>query len=239
MDAEGLIRPGALVSRRSLSGIPRRGRERDLTGFLAIRPMPLPCSKTPAEPAGPRLLRPCRHRPRSTHTEGLNGYIISRLTQGFIIRCLRFTSGVTASHARLASGWRAAPLPGGGRTLWIASKGFRLRFHSPFQDFSCRKGRLCQAPVRRASGRAGLSVALYPPRRHCQQPADLLRQLRRHLPVEGLSRRKSRPPEGHDTRHRRVHPQILNPRPAERLPPHPPLRPVRQRHARRQHRPGA
>jgi len=33
-----------------------RGRERDLTGFLAIHPMPLPCSETPAEPAGPRLL---------------------------------------------------------------------------------------------------------------------------------------------------------------------------------------
>jgi hypothetical protein len=32
-----------------------RGRERDITGFLAIRPMPLPCSKTPADPAGPRL----------------------------------------------------------------------------------------------------------------------------------------------------------------------------------------
>ena len=29
-------------------------------------------------------------------------------------------------RARLTSGWRAAPLPGGGRTLWIASKGFRL-----------------------------------------------------------------------------------------------------------------
>ena len=53
-------------------------------------------------------------------------YIISRLTQGFSIRCLRFTSDVAAAHARLASGWRAAPLPGGGRTLWIASKGFRL-----------------------------------------------------------------------------------------------------------------
>jgi hypothetical protein len=26
-----------------------------------------------------------------------------------------------------------------GRTLWIASKGFRLHRHSPFQDFSCRK----------------------------------------------------------------------------------------------------
>jgi len=52
-------------------------------------------------------------------------YIISRLTQGFSIRCLRFTSDVAISHARLASGWRAAPLPGGGRTLWIAAKGFR------------------------------------------------------------------------------------------------------------------
>src|ERR1700760_651610 len=50
---------------------------------------------------------------------------ISLLTQGFSIRCLRLTSGGTGSHARLASGWRAAPLPGGGRTLWIASKGFR------------------------------------------------------------------------------------------------------------------
>src|ERR1700741_1243067 len=107
--------------------------------------MPLPCSKTPAEPTRPRLWRSCRHRPRPTQTEGLSGYIISRLTQGFSIRCLRFTSDVAASHARLTSGWRAAPLPGGGRTLWIASKGFRLHYHSPFQDLSCRKGRLCQA----------------------------------------------------------------------------------------------
>jgi len=53
-------------------------------------------------------------------------HIISRLTQGFSIRCLRFTNDVAAAHARLASGWRASPLPGGGRTLWIAMKGFRL-----------------------------------------------------------------------------------------------------------------
>jgi hypothetical protein len=78
--------------------------------------------------------------PQATQAEGLNGYIISRLTQGFSIRCLRFTSGVAAAHARLASGWRATPLPGGGRTLWTASKGFRLHLRSPFQDFSCRKG---------------------------------------------------------------------------------------------------
>jgi hypothetical protein len=86
--------------------------------------------------------RSCRCCPRSTQAEGPSGYIISRLTQSFSIRCLRFTSGVTASRARLTSDWRAAPLPGGGRTLWIASKGFRLHLHSPFQDFSCRKGGL-------------------------------------------------------------------------------------------------
>jgi hypothetical protein len=32
-----------------------RGRVRDLTGSLAIHPMPLPCSKTPVEPARSRL----------------------------------------------------------------------------------------------------------------------------------------------------------------------------------------
>ena len=86
----------------------------------------MPCSKTPAEPTRPRLWRSRQCCPRATQAEGLSGYIISRLTQGFSFRCLRFTSDVTAAHARLASGWRAAPLPGGCRTLWVASKGFRL-----------------------------------------------------------------------------------------------------------------
>jgi len=103
-----------------------RGRARDLAGFLATHPKPLPCSKTPAELTRPRPYRPCQHRPPANQTERLSGDIISRLTQGFSFRCLRFTSDVTASHARLASGWRAAPLPGGCRTLWVASKGFRL-----------------------------------------------------------------------------------------------------------------
>ena len=55
-----------------------------------------------------------------------------------------------------------------------------------------RMGRLCQASVRRTAGRAGLPVALHPPRRHLQQPADRLRWRRRHLQLEGLSRRGSR-----------------------------------------------
>ena len=123
-----------------------RGRERDLTGSLAIRPMPLPCSKTPAEPPSPRHCRTCRRRPRVTQTEGLSGHLISRLTQGFSIRCLRFTNDVAAVHARLASGWRAAPLPGGGRTLWIASKGFRFTSPSSFPGLL-----LSQASYRRRS----------------------------------------------------------------------------------------
>ena len=52
--------------------------------------------------------------------------MISRLTHGFSDRCLRFTNVVTDVRARLASGWRAAPLPGGSRTRWVTMKGFRL-----------------------------------------------------------------------------------------------------------------
>jgi len=63
--------------------------------------------------------------PGATQTEGLSGYII-RLTQGFSFRCLRFASDAASSRARLASSWRTPPLPGGRRTLWIASRGFRL-----------------------------------------------------------------------------------------------------------------
>ncbi len=85
----------------------------DLSGFPAIHPTPLPCSQTPAGPTRPRHWRSRRCCPRSQHAEGSSRNMISRLTQGFDVCCLRFTSGVTTAHARLASGWRAAPLPGG------------------------------------------------------------------------------------------------------------------------------
>lgn len=48
-----------------------RGRERDLSGFLAIHPMPLPCSKTPAELTGPHHWRPCQCCPRAQQAEDL------------------------------------------------------------------------------------------------------------------------------------------------------------------------
>ncbi len=55
-------------------------------------------------------------------------HIVSRLTQGFSARCLRFTSAVAVAHARLASGRRAPPLlPGrGSNPLGSLQKGFRL-----------------------------------------------------------------------------------------------------------------
>ena len=44
--------------------------------------------------------------PRATQAEGLNGYIISRLTQGLSIRCLRFNHvrNVTDARHRIAFG---------------------------------------------------------------------------------------------------------------------------------------
>ena len=58
----------------------------------------------------------------------------------------------------------------------------------------------------------------------------------RHLQVEGLSDRRPRPAQDHDARGPRVHPPLSPARAAERLPPHPPLRPVRRRGSSQQHR---
>lgn len=105
--------PGALFSRSPSVRHLASGHALDISGFLAIRPAPLPCSQTPAGPAKPRHWRSRRCCPRSQHAEGSSRNMISRLTQGFGVRCLRFTSDVAGAHARLASGWLAAPLPGG------------------------------------------------------------------------------------------------------------------------------
>ena len=56
------------------------------------------------------------------------------------------------------------------------------------------------------------------------------------LQIQGLSARRPRSLQGDDARNRRVHPPLPHPRPAQGLPPHPPLRPVRQGRLRRQHR---
>ena len=115
-----------MISRRSLPGMLHTRARAESHRFPGEPSYAFVLLQDPGRAGKISPWRSCRSCPRATQAEGLNGYIISRLTQGFSIRCLRFTNGVAAAHARLASGWRAAPLPGGGRTLWIASKGFRL-----------------------------------------------------------------------------------------------------------------
>ena len=82
----------------------------------------------------------------------------------FVTCCLRFTTGVTARHARLASGWRAAPLPGGSRTRWIATRGFSS-CHPPLQGFPWRNNPSGEPWNRSACCRSGRAP-----------PPDLLRQ---------------------------------------------------------------
>jgi hypothetical protein len=61
--------------------------------------------------------------------------MISRLTPGFSICCLRFTSGVAIAHAKLASGWRAATFTG--RELNPLERIERFQFiFPPFQGLS-------------------------------------------------------------------------------------------------------
>ena len=119
-----------------------RGRERDLTGSLAIRPHafalildPGRAGETSSLAVSP-MLPPVFRQRRPQREEHIGAD-----SQGFSICCLRFTNDVAAAHARLASGWRTAPLPGGTRTLWIASKGFRS-CPSPFPGLSLSQRKL-------------------------------------------------------------------------------------------------
>ena len=106
------------------SGLLSRGRERDLPGSLAIHPMPLPCSKTPAEPTilatdGPVDAAPASttRRPQRSHDFGADTWLQHPLSTLHERCCHR----PCKTRFRLAG----SPLPGGGRTLWIAMKGFR------------------------------------------------------------------------------------------------------------------
>jgi hypothetical protein len=113
---------------------------------------------------------------------------ISWLTQGFSICCLRFMSGVAASHAGLASGWRATPLPRGGRTLWIASKGFRLHNRSPFPGLFLTQG--CSQPTKHAPKWAAPIPTRPKSHNHCE--AVLRRTLNCMVPMVARKRTNGR-----------------------------------------------
>src|ERR1700682_3316910 len=99
--------------------------------------------------------------------------------------------------------------------------------------------RLRQAAVRRSESRARLSVTVYAPRRHLEPSPDRSRPTQRHVQGQELQDRRPRPVHDDDARRRRVHPPVPHPRAPQRLPSHPPLRPVRQRESRRDDRASA
>ena len=96
-------------------------------------------------------------------------------------------------------------------------------------------GRLRQAAVLRPASGARLFVPIHPPRRHLEPSAHRARQDRCHVPLQGLSPRQCADrQQHHDAQPGRIHPPLPAPRSAEGLPPHPSLRPPRQRRPQRQ-----
>ena len=122
-----------------LSSVFAHGQEQDLPGSLATHPVTLRRSTTPDDPLRLAVSGASGAAPHTLNNEGVLTYDFEAARR-FVTCCLRFTTGVAARHARLASGWRAAPLPGGSRTRWIATRGFSS-CHPPLQGFAWRNKR--------------------------------------------------------------------------------------------------
>ena len=144
--ARAIVQPATQTA-----GTLARGRERDLPGSQTIHPVPLPRSATPAEPTIPRLFdglvdaAPALPTARASALNEFRGSI-TRLWH------LLPTLQDWCCHHPCKARFRLAgsPLPGGSRTLRIATKGFRSQSHPPFLDLSWRKGSFIACPCRRA-----------------------------------------------------------------------------------------
>jgi hypothetical protein len=86
-----------------------RGRKRDLSGSLAIHPIPLPCPKTPAEPSEPRLGGPVGAVPGTATPETSTRAYLEAKSRASV-------STVYASRATLPSPMQDS-LPAGGLRL--------------------------------------------------------------------------------------------------------------------------
>jgi len=137
----GLPGPGHCSTGDPIAGALARGRERDLPGSQTIHPVPLPRSATPAEPTIPRLsdgLVDAAPALPTARASALNEF------RGSITRLWHLLPTLQdwCCHHPCKARFRLAgsPLPGGSRTLRIATKGFRSQSHPPFLDLSWRKG---------------------------------------------------------------------------------------------------
>src|SRR5215475_10825694 len=134
--ARAIVQPATQTA-----GALARGRERDLPGSQTIHPVPLPRSATPAEPTIPRLsdgLVDAAPALPTARASALNEF------RGSITRLWHLLPTLQdwCCHHPCKARFRLAgsPLPGGSRTLRIATKGFRSQSHPPFLDLSWRKG---------------------------------------------------------------------------------------------------
>src|SRR5207344_2996419 len=132
-------RPGHCSAGDPIAGLLSRRRERDLPGSQAVHPVPLPRSRTPAESTIPRLFVGLIDAAPASRTAKASA---CQLFRGSITRLQHLlpTLQEWCCHHPCKARFRLAglPLPGGSRTLWIASKGFRSHSHSPFLDLSWR-----------------------------------------------------------------------------------------------------
>ena len=130
---------GRLVRRRPGSGWRPRGRggisqvPRRSIPHLCPAPRPRPNQRSLTKAVPPMLPpRPTRRRLQRSHDLEAATGLQHPLPTLRMRRCRR----PRKARFRLA-GW---PLPGGGRTLWIATKGFRaFSRRPPFQGLPCRK----------------------------------------------------------------------------------------------------
>src|ERR1700739_2223676 len=108
-------------------------------------------------------------------------------------------------------------------------------FGLPCPALAARLGGRQQAALCRPRAGPALLEPLYTSRRHLRSSSCRCRRRSRHLHLEGLPARRERC--AHDAVTRRGHAPLSPPRPARRLPAHPPLRLSCQRHSASQTRP--
>ena len=123
----------------SSSGL-ARGQGQDLPGSLVIHPVALRRSTTPDDPLrlatrGASDAAPTRLTMKASSLYDFEAYPTASSPAVYASR-----RALAARHARLASGWRAAPLPGGSRTRWITTRGFSS-CHPPLQGLPWRNKR--------------------------------------------------------------------------------------------------
>ena len=154
-DGGGLPGQGQCSVGDPIADLLSRGRERDLPGTQAIRPVPLPRSRTPAESMIPRLLTVSSMLPplvRQRRLQRINHIgAIARLQH------LLPTLQEWCCHHPCKARFRLAgsPLPGGSRTLRIATKGFRIAVSSSFSGFILAQGKFHSVSFPKRPRRAG------------------------------------------------------------------------------------